>query len=103
MGWETRERGGRYYTRSRKVNGQVVREYVGNGFAAELAELSDAAARDERAAAADRWRAERKARHDAQAAVALVGTLVEALSAAELEAAGYHRAKGEWRRWRRRS
>jgi hypothetical protein len=27
MGWDR----GRYYTRSRKVNGRVVREYVGTG------------------------------------------------------------------------
>jgi len=36
MGWEQRERGGLYYTKSRKVNGRVIREYVGTGPLAEL-------------------------------------------------------------------
>ena len=40
--WEKRESGGLYYTRSRKVNGQVVREYVGSGALGELAALMDA-------------------------------------------------------------
>ena len=40
--WEKRERGGLYYTRSRKVNGRVVREYVGSGASGELVTLMDA-------------------------------------------------------------
>ena len=36
MGWEIRERGGRYYTRSRKFGGRVVREYIGGGSIAAL-------------------------------------------------------------------
>jgi hypothetical protein len=44
MGWDR----GRYYTRSRKVNGRVVREYIGTGPAAELAARMDALERESR-------------------------------------------------------
>jgi hypothetical protein len=40
--WERRERGELYYTRSRKVAGRVVREYVGTGPLAKLAAETDA-------------------------------------------------------------
>src|SRR4051794_39320882 len=53
MGWER----GRYYTRSRKVNGRVVREYVGSGYVAELAAQLDGLDRDQRESEADARRA----------------------------------------------
>src|SRR5215212_1642630 len=46
--WERRERGGLYYTKSRKVNGRVIREYVGMGPLAELAAEVDAEGRRQR-------------------------------------------------------
>jgi hypothetical protein len=39
MGWD---KNGRYYTRSRKVNGCVLREYIGTGYVAELVARLDA-------------------------------------------------------------
>ena len=58
--WERRERGGLYYTRSRKVNGQVVREYVGGGVLGQLAAFMDADERRRREEEAALWREERQ-------------------------------------------
>ncbi len=41
MGWESRKNVERYYTRSRRVNGRVLREYVGTVIVAQLAEKLD--------------------------------------------------------------
>ncbi len=43
MGWE---RG--YYYRAKKVNGRVVKEYIGPGIAGRMAELDDLFAREDR-------------------------------------------------------
>ena len=45
--WERRERGSLYYTRSRKVNGDVVRQYVGGGVLGQLAAMEDESKREQ--------------------------------------------------------
>ena len=101
MGWETRERGGQYYTRSRRVGGRVVREYVGCGPLAELAASLDEAGRRERAAARERARRAEARDAPAVAALAELGRLLDGLAAAFLIGAGYRRHhRGEWRRRR---
>ena len=100
MGWETR-RGRRYYYRARKVDGRVVKEYVGAGPLAELVAREDAAARAERAEARERLRQAEARVAPADAALAALGALLDGLDAAALTDAGYHRhRRGHWRRRR---
>ncbi len=75
MGWESRARGGRYYTRSRKVAGRVAREYVGTGPIAELMAEMDAVERSRRMAEREALRAEREQTISVDASV---GALCEA-------------------------
>ena len=101
MGWEKRERGGLYYTRSRKVNDRVVREYVGTGLLGELAAEMDALERQHREGEAEAWRAERERLEVLEAPVAKLCEITEALAHAALLACGYHRHnRGEWRKRR---
>ena len=101
MGWEKRKRGGLYYTRSKKINGRVVREYVGTGLLAELAAEMDALERLRRVEEAEAWRAERERLEALEGPVAKLCEITEALARAALLASGYHRHnRGEWRKRR---
>jgi hypothetical protein len=105
MAWETRKgsRGGRYYTRSHRRKGRVVREYVGSGELAALLAQLDAQEREEQEMEAA-LAAAAQAECDAYYA-RLFGPL-DALEAASrvlvrqaLKAAGYQQhQRGEWRR-----
>jgi hypothetical protein len=97
MGWDK----GRYYTRSKKVNGRVVREYVGSGRVAELAAQLDVIEREQRAADRAALRAERAELADLDAALGRVCQEAELLARAALVAAGFRQHKrGEWRKKR---
>ncbi len=97
--WERRERGGLYYTRSRKENGRVVREYVGGGVLGELAARMDAEDRRRRQEEAAAWREERKRLEELAGVVDELCEGIEAIARAALLAAGFRRHKrGEWRR-----
>ncbi len=99
MAWETRRRGGLYYTRSKKVDGRVVREYVGGGLAGQLAAASDAAERANRQARAESWRDERSRLEEVDASMTELCEVAERLAHVALELAGYRRHhRGEWRR-----
>jgi hypothetical protein len=96
MGWE---RG--YYYRVRKVQGRVVREYVGTGRVADLVAQLDALERQEREAdRAASWAM--RAELDAlDAPLNELHDLAELVARAALVAAGYRQHKrGEWRRRR---
>ena len=99
MGWEKRRRGGLYYTRSRKVRGRVVREYVGGGLLGQFAALSDAERRTQLEAQAAAWSAERAYLEAADAALHVLSDTSEAMSRGSLILAGYYRHhRGEWRK-----
>lgn len=101
MGWETRARGGRYYTRSRRVGGRVVREYIGTGRVAELAAMLDAAERRARSAERNNLRLAEAGDAPAFGALTELGRVLDGLAAAFLIEAGYRRHhRGEWRRRR---
>ncbi len=102
VAWESRERGERYYTRSRKVGGRVVREYVAKGVVGELADQTHAEERQRRGAEATAGRAEVQRMQDLAAPVAELCEVAEILVLAHLVAGGYHRHKGQWRRRRER-
>jgi hypothetical protein len=101
MGWEKRERGGLYYTRSRKVGGRVVREYVGGGILGHIAALQDAQERRLREEEATLWKEECERLEALVAPVEQLCEATEILYRATLVAAGFRRhQRGEWRRKR---
>ena len=101
MGWETRERGGRYYVQKRRVGGKVVSEYRGSGPLAELVAALDNAERAEKREARQQARQAWEAVCEEDTAIALFCADVEATFRQEMQAAGYHRPKrGEWRKRR---
>src|SRR5262245_32661863 len=95
MGWDK----GRYYTQSKKINGRVVRVYVGAGRAGESVARMDALMRAERDAGRIARKVEQE-EHDAiEADVRSVVDLGGLAAKAALMAAGYHQHKrGEWRK-----
>jgi len=99
MAWETRNGRGRYYTRSRRVNGRVARQYIGAGIAGELAACEDAQRLAEREKQRSAWMSQRQ---EMEAIEGLVGDRRKALAAltgATLLQAGFHRHhRGEWRK-----
>jgi hypothetical protein len=103
MAWERRERGGPYYTRSRKVNGKVVREYVGGGLLGQIAARMDAEERRRREEEAAAWKEERERLEELAGLADELCEGVEVIAWAALLAAGFRRHKrGDWRRRRDR-
>jgi hypothetical protein len=101
MAWESRRGRGRYYTRTRRVGGRFVREYVGAGADGERAAAQDAALRAGRQAEAQAWRAARARLDAADATVAALADAVRALVRAHLLVGGFRcHARGSWRRRR---
>ena len=101
MSWETRGVYGPYYTRSRRVDGRVVREYVGRRPLAESIAQADEAEREARRLERRREREELERDRRLDETFSTYSAGVDELLRGVLEAAGYHRHKrGEWRRRR---
>ena len=101
--WERRDRGGLYYTRSKKVNGKVIREYVGGGLLGQLAARIDSDERRRREEKAALWRQERESLEALDGLTEELYEAAEVLAKAALLAAGYHQhRRGEWRKRRGR-
>jgi hypothetical protein len=101
MAWERRERGGLYYTRSRKVNGKVIREYIGAGVLGEIAALEDEHERCRREEKAAFWKEEREQLEAHSAPVDELCDAAETIARAVLLATGFRRHnRSEWRRQR---
>jgi hypothetical protein len=101
MAWESRKGRGRYYTRSVRVGGRVVRRYLGTGAHAERAARLDAMTRaanaQERADLMERRMPVEWAAEQLEDLAAMTDTLVRAT----LVLAGYHQHhRGEWRKRR---
>jgi hypothetical protein len=96
-----RERGSLYYTRSKKVDGRVIREYVGGGTLGHLIALQDAQERRRWEEEAASWKQERERLEALVAPVEQLCEATEVLYRATLLAAGFRRhQRGEWRRKR---
>jgi len=101
MPWETRIRGGQYYTRSRRVSGRVIREYFGSGSAGEEAAREDRERREAREQQRAMWQGEEEDLATLSAQLAVFNNATDVLLRAVLYASGYHLHKrGEWRRHR---
>ena len=100
VSWETRARGGRYYVRSRREDGRIVREYVGTGAVAELAAQQDRLDRERRAGEREEQRHVQHELATAESPIAVLHDDVELLAHGALLAAGYHQHRGQWRRRR---
>lgn len=101
MAWENRSGKGRYYTRSRRVNGLVIREYYGTGAAAELAAAEHAREQLKRIEET-KHRLELIRRLTKQCpAMRLADSIADAIVEVSLAKQGYHRYRGStWRKKR---
>lgn len=98
MGWD---KDGRYYTRSRRENGRIVREYIGGGLLGKYACRQDAIQREKRETEREQ---ERILREEIQARDRCLDELeatVDLVLRALLTSAGFHQHhRGEWRKRR---
>ena len=101
MGWEVRGGRRRYYTKSRKISGKVVREYVGGGGLGELVAAADALRRADRRAEAVAFEAEMARWEEALTPLLELCRATDLLGKACLLVAGFRQhARSSWRKTR---
>lgn len=100
MAWETRKGRGRYY-RTREVNGQQIREYIGCGPLAEVVAEHDQFERIQREAERRRLQEEKAQDQELFREVDELDAITQTLMKKALEAADFHQHHGsEWRKRR---
>ncbi|MEQ1905983.1 MAG: hypothetical protein ABL888_17470 [Pirellulaceae bacterium] len=98
MGWEARNGKGLYYTRSKRVNGKVVREYVGTGVVAQLAFQQDESKRLHAQTERKTLKIIQERDRVLNAQFDAFTDLTEKITFSLLMEAGYHQHnRGEWR------
>jgi hypothetical protein len=100
MSWEARNGRGAYYTRSRRVGGRIVRQYVGRGAVADLLADLDRRERERKQAEAARRAARTALDASLDTQVDEVCRLADLLARGVLLAAGFHHHHGQWRKRR---
>jgi hypothetical protein len=102
MGWERRNSTSHlYYYRGRRINGRVVKEYFGNGFAAHQAAREDAERRADRDAERKAIIAEKIQMQPIHEMATDLDDATAILVEASMLAGGYHRINyGAWKRRR---
>ncbi len=94
---------GRYYYRTKKVGGKVVREYCGSGYAGELSARLDEVERERRKHAQASAKFEQDCINARDSTVNEFDDLANMLARVALMAAGYHQHhRSEWRKIRDR-
>jgi hypothetical protein len=100
MAWEKRKSGRLYYTRSRRINGRVHREYYGCGDRGHIAAAEDEARRAREVACKKSEQEERQRLDRLEESLQSLDESCSLLLRTVLRRAGFYQHRGEWRRRR---
>jgi hypothetical protein len=103
MGWERRQRGGVYFYRSVRIDGQPRKVYLGTGPAAERQASLESEKRQRHQSEREALLAEQVQVAGADRALEDLRFFTDLLARATLILAGLHEHRGEWRRRRNES
>jgi hypothetical protein len=91
---------GPYYYQSRRIDGRVVREYIGTGYVAGLIAQLDALEREKRHLEKVDLHLQKVALEALDDDVKVLSEITDLVARAALLAAGYHQHKRQWRKRR---